>query len=64
MVETVLKYCSDSSVSGRFEGRISERLEKYDMVIYEIKVRTMYCLQSITDFIFFAKICSKFRSSV
>ena len=24
----------DSPVSGRFEGRISERLENYDMVIY------------------------------
>ena len=38
MVETVLKYCIDSPVSGRFEGRISDRLEKYDVVIYEIKL--------------------------
>ena len=38
MVETVLKYCIDSPVSGGFEGRISGRLEKYDMVIYEIKL--------------------------
>ena len=39
MVETVLKYCIDSPVSGRFEGRISERLfRKYDVVIYEIKL--------------------------
>ena len=35
MVETVLKYCI---VPGHFECRISERLEKYDMVIYEIKL--------------------------
>ena len=59
MVETVLKYCIDSAVSGRFEGRISERLEKYNMIIYEIKVLLPSDNYTVFHFFFFAQICSK-----
>ena len=55
----ILTYCIDSTVFSRFEGRISERLEKYNMIIYEIKVLLPSDNYTVFHFFFFAQICSK-----